>query len=77
MMISAIIYNSSIKLGIIIFKTTQQFVKSNPEIYALPLISTIVTILWVAFWLTSSVYIFAVGNPKPRDDYPFLTEVKW
>jgi Plasma-membrane choline transporter len=74
-MLSAIFFSKSIKLGIIIFKTTQEFVNSNPEIYALPLISTIVTILWVAFWLSSAVFIFAVGTPKPRDDYPFLTKV--
>ena len=31
----------------------------------------------MAVWLVSLVYVFSVGTPVPREDYPFITEVKW
>ena len=46
-------------------------------IFALPIISSIVMCLWALFWLFAAVFIFSVGVPGPRENYPFVTEVKW
>lgn len=32
---------------------------------------------WMAVWLVSLVYVFSVGEPVPREDYPFITNIKW
>lgn len=69
-------YNS-IRTGTVIFKTTAQFIQSNIKIYILPGIVTLVTSIWFLFWLFAAVYIFSVGTPAPREDFPYITNVKW
>jgi hypothetical protein len=69
-------YNA-IKLGIAVFKTTAQFVQANMNIFALPAWSTFMAVLWFALWMGSALFVFSVGEPLPRDGYPFITEIKW
>jgi len=33
--------------------------------------------MYLAVWLVGAMFIFSVGTPEPREDYPFITEVKW
>jgi hypothetical protein len=47
------------------------------EIFALPLISCILSGIWFVIWLTGAVYLFSVGEPTARENFPFITEVKW
>jgi choline transporter-like protein 2/4/5 len=68
---------NAIQLGIAVFKTTVQYVQCNMEIFLLPLVSCILSGLWFVIWLTGAVYLFSVGEPTARDDFPFITEVKW
>ena len=34
-------------------------------------------IVWFFYWIFSAVFIFSVGTPEPRENYPFVTEVMW
>lgn len=47
------------------------------EVFFLPAISTLVCFVWYAVWLSAAVYIYSVGTPEPREDYPFITEIMW
>jgi len=47
------------------------------EVFALPAVSTLLAGCWFVFWLASAVFIFSVGEPTARTDFPFITEVKW
>jgi len=47
------------------------------HIFLLPLACYIVIGIWSFCWLCGATFIFSIGNPEPRDDYPFMTEVKW
>lgn len=47
------------------------------HIFLLPLVSYIIIGIWSFFWLGGATMIFSTGTPEQRDDYPFLTEVKW
>lgn len=67
----------SIQLGIAVFQTTAQYIACNMHIFLLPAIAFIVTAIWYVIWLSSAIYIFAVGTPEARENYPFVTEIKW
>jgi len=69
-------YNS-IRIGTAVFKTTAQYMQSNLKIYILPGIVTLLASIWFLFWLFAAVYIFSVGTPAPRKDFPYITNVKW
>lgn len=68
---------NAIKLGIAVFACTVQFIQNNMEIFVLPAISTLVSLIWTCLWIVGAVYIFSVGEPEPREGFPFITEVKW
>ena len=69
---------NAIKIGIAVFKTTAQYVRSNLRIFILPFASYVIIGIWSVFWIGGAAFIFSVGTPTPRDDgYPFLSEVKW
>jgi len=65
----------AIRLGISVYQTTAQFVASNLRIFALPMISYFVALIWLCIWLVSAVYVMSIGDPKPRPDYEFITEM--
>jgi len=67
----------AIKLGIAVYKTTAQYVAANLRIFLLPLVSYLACVIFFGAWVWGYVYLWSIGNPEPRDDYPFLTEVKW
>jgi len=77
MILFVVIFRNTIKTGIAVFKTTAQFVEANSRIYFFPAIMTIVLSIWILFWLFAAVYIFSIGTPAPRQDFPYITEVKW
>ena len=68
---------NSIKIGTAVFKTTAQFIQANLKIFILPGIVTLISCVWFLFWLFAAVYIFSVGTPAPRKDFPYITNVKW
>lgn len=77
LLLSIICCRNSIKTGVAVFKTTAQFVKSNTKIYLLPAVVTVILSVWILFWLFAAVYIFSIGTPTPRLDFPYITEIKW
>lgn len=68
---------NAIQVGIQVFKTTIRFVLSNMEIFIMPAIVSVLTMVWFLVWLLAAIYIFSVGTPEPREGYEFVTEVKW
>ena len=69
-------YNA-VKLGIAVFEATSEFVRTNPQVFIMPMVSTIVTAIWFVIWMGSAIFVFSVGTPEPREGFEFLTEVKW
>ena len=47
------------------------------NIFYLPIISSLIVMVWAVIWLSAGVFIFSVGIPEPNADYPFVTEIKW
>lgn len=47
------------------------------EVFILPAVSTLISLIWSCLWLVGAVYIFSVGEPEPREGFPFITEVQW
>ena len=67
----------AIKIGIAVFKTTSQYVQANMRIFVLPILAYFAIMIWSFCWLFGAAWVFSIGNPVPRDDMPFATEVKW
>ena len=42
----------------------------------MPLCAYFVCMVWLTVWLVSAVFVFSVGEPVAREDYP-LTQMKW
>lgn len=69
---------SRIRLAVAIMKVTSQFIYNTPSVLLIPIIFLIFCVIWVAAWTFTAVYIFSVGDIKPRDDpLSFTTTVKW
>lgn len=68
---------NAIKIGIAVFKTTSRYVQANLTIFILPAVFSGIMIAWFFYWIFSAVFIFSVGTPEPRENYPFVTEVMW
>lgn len=68
---------NAIQLGIAVFKTTAQYIQATMEIFILPFLSFVICFIWFTIWLGSAVFIFSVGTPEPREEFPAVTEMKW
>lgn len=68
---------NSLLLGIAVFKTTCDYVSKNSYVMLLPTVSCMFTMVWFFIWILSAVFIFSIGEPKPREDFPMITEVEW
>lgn len=68
---------SAIKVGLQVFQACINFVKDVPTIFAQPPIVVLVGTAWWAVWLVSFLWLFSVGEPGPRKEYPQLTEIQW
>ena len=76
----AILFISSIKsllMGVAVFKTACEYMNQNLSVLFLPSVSTAISVIWYALWLLSGIYLFSVGEPRPREDYPMITEMHW
>jgi len=67
----------NIRIGIAVMKCTASFIGSTPQIFALPPLSALLVFAWFALWVVIALHIASVGDPKPREDLPFLTEMDW
>jgi len=68
---------NSLLLGIAVFKTTCEYVSKNSYVMYLPTVSTLLSVVWFFIWILSAVFIFSIGEPKPREDFPMITEIEW
>lgn len=77
-MICCVLCNwKNIKIGIAVMKCTASFIGSTPQVFALPPVSTVLVFAWFGLWVVIALHIGSVGTPKPREDFPFLTEMEW
>lgn len=59
-------------------KVTGQFIYNTPTVLLLPIIFVVICAAWVAAWTVTAVWLFSVGDIKPRDaPWTFVTAVKW
>ena len=68
---------NSIRIGIAVYETTAEYVAKNLRIFFLPLVAYFICIIWFTTWLVSAIFVFSIGEPVSREDYQFITEVKW
>ena len=57
---------SRIKLAISIFNTTSSFIGQVKSVFFVPLIISVVIIVWMAVWLVTAAFIFSIGTIGPR-----------
>jgi len=68
---------SAIRIGIAVYQTTAQYIMNNLKIFLLPMLAYIFAFAWLCTWMVSAIYVMSVGEPAPREGYPFLTEMQW
>lgn len=68
---------SAIQLGIAVFKTTAQYIACNMAVFALPAAAAVLSLIWYVIWISAAIFIFSVGTPTARENYPYITEIKW
>jgi len=67
----------AIQLGIAVFKCTAEYIQKNMVIFALPAAASILSLIWYVIWISAAIFIFSVGTPTARENYPYITEIKW
>lgn len=65
-----------ISLVIAVIEATSKFVADTMTVILVPIIDAIITIIFVAFWVVGTVFIYSSGDLKKRDGLPF-GEVQW
>jgi len=67
----------AIRIGIAVYQATAEYVSKNARIFLLPILSYLVAFIWFLIWGVSAIFVFSVGEPKPRPGYEFITEMQW
>ena len=67
----------AIRIGIAVYQATAEYVSKNVRIFLLPIISYFFAFIWLLIWGVSAIFVFSVGEPKPRPGYEFITEMQW
>ena len=67
----------AIRIGIAVYQATAEYVSKNVRIFFLPIISYFFAFIWLLIWGVSAIFVFSVGEPKPRPGYEFITEMQW
>ena len=67
----------NIKIGIAVMKTTADFIKDTPQIFLMPPLTAIFTMVWLIVWMITAFFIASVGKVGPRKDFPMLTQIEW
>ena len=68
---------NAIRIGVACYTTAADYISRNLRIYLVPVITYLIAGLWLAVWLVSAIYVFSIGTPEPRENYEFITEIKW
>ena len=68
---------NAIRIGIAVYQTTADYVTDNLRIYLLPFVAYIVAGIWLCIWVVSTLYVYSVGEPESREDYPYITNIVW
>jgi len=68
---------SAIALGIAVFKATANYLQCNMEVFILPAVSTLISLIWYVVWISAAIFIFSVGTPTAREGAPYITEIMW
>ena len=65
-----------IKLVIAIIKTTSEFMAETLTVLFVPIINTFISGCFAAIWIVGTIYLFSVGEVKPRANLP-LSQIIW
>jgi len=66
---------SRIRLAIAIFQVTSDFMRDTPSIFFVPIFFLFVSIIFMFVWIVSAIYIFTVGEAKPRENLSTFSTV--
>jgi len=66
-----------IRLGIAIIQTTADFINANPLVFLVPVVFLFLIAIWIAIWVIQAIFIFSVGEIRPRDDISSISTVEW
>ena len=67
----------AIRIGIAVYQATAEYVSKNVRIFLLPILSYLFAFIWFACWGVSAIFVFSIGEPRPRPGYEFITEMQW
>jgi len=67
---------SRIQLGLAIMDATSQFIADVTSVFTVPVVFFFLILVWTLFWIISAVYVFSVGEAKPREDIP-IADIEW
>lgn len=56
----------NIRIGIAVMKTTADFLKSTPQLFLMPPITALITMVWLIIWLITAFYIGSIGKLGQR-----------
>ena len=73
----ALCNSKNIRIGVAIMKCTAAFLGGNPQVFLVPPFSLAIVLAWMAVYVVSAAFIVSVGDIGPREDFAFLTTVKW
>jgi len=68
---------TNIRRAVGIVKATSNFTKSVPEIFAVPVVFFFISLIWMAFWATSALYLYSIGEVEKRTDGVPIAKVVW
>lgn len=70
-------YRQALRLAISIFQVTADFISNTMRVLFVPPLFFVLVVAWFVAWTYSAAWVWSVGEPVPREDYPFLTEIIW
>lgn len=68
---------TNIRRAVGIVKATSNFSQSVPEIFAVPVVFFLISLLWMAFWTVSALFLYSIGDPEKADDGKPVANIKW
>lgn len=66
----------NIALGASIMEAASDFVGKNLRVLFLPVLSYIVSLIFMLFWVFTTAHLYSIGEPEYKEGYPFAN-IKW
>jgi len=66
----------NISLGASIMEAASEFVTGNLRVMFLPIISYLVCVPYIVYWVVTAVFLYSIGEPYFKPNM-FVAEIKW